>query len=125
MPDSRVAALLRRRAGVDTPRLSIRAAAARCNVSPQTMSKIMRGEITRLRDSTVDKIVRGLGIDRDLLEGAILVDAGLVQSATGSTLYETLERIQGLSPRDRATVLVELAQMQQADAVEQEMRAND
>jgi hypothetical protein len=121
MPDSRVAALLQRY-GVGTPRLSVRAAAGRCDVSPQTMSKVMLGEITRLRSGTIDKISHGLSIPRGLLERASLADAGFLQIESGSDLAEAIERLQGLAPHDLATVQIEIGRMQQARAAEQEMR---
>jgi transcriptional regulator with XRE-family HTH domain len=122
MPDSRVAALLKRY-GVGT-RLSVRAAAGRCGVSPQTMNKVMLGEITRLRSGTIDKISRGLGIPRDLLERASLVDAGFLQIEGGSNLTEVLERLQGLSRHDLAEVQIAIGQMELARAAEQEMRGS-
>jgi transcriptional regulator with XRE-family HTH domain len=125
MPASRVAALLRNRAGVGTPRLSVRAAAARCNVSPQTMSKLMLGEITRLRTGTVDKISRGLNIPRELLERASLADAGFLQIEGGSDLAEVLERLQGLAPHDLAEVQIWIGRMQQERAADQKMRGTE
>jgi transcriptional regulator with XRE-family HTH domain len=125
MSDSRVAALLRHRAGVGTPRLSVRAAAARCGVSPQTMSKVMLGEITRLRTGTVDKISRGLDIPRELLERASLADAGFLQIESGSDLTEVLERLQGLAPHDLAEVQIWIGRMQQERAADQKMRGTE
>jgi transcriptional regulator with XRE-family HTH domain len=121
MPDSRVADLLQRY-GVGTPRLSVRSAAGRCAVSPQTMSKVMLGKVTRLRSGTLDKISRGLGVPRELLERASLADAGFLQVEGGSDLAEALEHIQGLSAQDLATIQVEIGRMQQRRAAEQEMR---
>jgi transcriptional regulator with XRE-family HTH domain len=120
MPDSRVATLLRSY-GVGT-RLSEREVARRCNLSPQSVSKIMDGGIARLRKSTLDKLADGLQIPRDLLERESLADAGYLQAATGSSLAEALAQIQGLSARDLATIQIEIGRMQQARAAEQEMR---
>jgi transcriptional regulator with XRE-family HTH domain len=121
MPDSRVAALLRSH-GVPT-RLSMRKAAKRCGVSPETISKLMRGDTRRIRKSNLDKIADGLGIPRDLLERESMVDAGYIQAASGSTVAEVLAQIQGLSSHDLATIQIAIGRMQQARAAAaEEMR---
>lgn len=122
MPDSRVAALLRSH-GVTT-RLSMRRAARLCGVSPETISKLMRGETLRIRKSNLDKIAGGLGISRDLLERESLADAGYLQAASGSSLAEALAQIQGLSARDLATVQVEIGRLQQTRAEPEEGTRN-
>jgi transcriptional regulator with XRE-family HTH domain len=120
MPDSRVAALLRAY-GVPTD-LSVREAARRCGVAPETINKIMRGETKMIRKSNLDKIANGLGIPPDLLERERLADVGYLQAAAGSNLAEALAQLQGLSAHDLATVQIEIGRMQQARAAAQEMR---
>jgi hypothetical protein len=89
------------------------------------MSKVMLGEITRLRTGTVDKISRGLDIPRELLERASLADAGFLQIEGGSDLTEVLERLQGLAPHDLAEVQIWIGRMQQERAADQKMRGTE
>lgn len=133
MSDSKIAALLRDRGGVE-PRLevrleakrrghtllSVRQAAKRCGVSPTTISKLMNGETRDIRKSNLDKIADGLGINRNVLERASLADAGYLQATSGSSLAEALAQLQGLSSHDLAAVQIEIGRLQQARATEAE-----
>jgi transcriptional regulator with XRE-family HTH domain len=121
MTDSRVGALLRDR-GVGTD-LSVSEAHTLCGVSETTIRNLMRGTTKTISEAVLAKIADGLGINRDLLQRARLIDLGYMQVESGSSVAEALEKIRGLSLRDRDTVLVELAQMQrQARATDQAMR---
>jgi transcriptional regulator with XRE-family HTH domain len=118
MSESRVAALLRARAGVGTL-LSESEAAGRCGLSRQTLSKVMRGLTRDIKPTTLDKLANGLGIDRKLLGLEALVDAGHIQvSGSGSSVAETLAQIQRFSDHDLGIVQVELGRMQQARAAQ-------
>lgn len=114
MTESRIARLLRAYGVGET--MSIRQAAIRTGLSRETLSRLMRpleaAETRRIRSENLDKIADGLGIPREVLQREMMADWGYVQSVTDSDMNAVLAQIVDFSPRDLATLQMEIARLQ-------------
>lgn len=120
MYESRIARLLQKH-GVRLPddpvtpgTMSIREAAEKTGISAESLRQLvtMKSQrARRVRKATLDKIAAGLGVPRDVLERAALVDAGYIQAAEDDEVTAVLTQIRGLSLDDLSTVLIEAARL--------------